>query len=94
MLQLNLTKDAADGSLLIEQLFSIVCKELDQSFSFGGSVPLFVAYFSFLFLYFIFLFLILVSPFILVVHSCDGCLSCLQLITLILCLFRAEATRR
>ncbi|PON35174.1 Phosphatidylinositol 3-kinase, Vps34 type, partial [Parasponia andersonii] len=38
-LQLNLTRDAADGSLLVEQLLDIVCKELDQSFSSGGSVP-------------------------------------------------------
>ena len=52
-LQLNLTRDAADGSLLVEQLFDIVCKELDQSFSSGGGVPWLVVYFSFLFLYFI-----------------------------------------
>ncbi|KAH7550462.1 hypothetical protein JRO89_XS13G0195500 [Xanthoceras sorbifolium] len=30
-LQLNLTRDAYDGSFLVEQLLDVVCKELDQS---------------------------------------------------------------
>ncbi|XP_062116266.1 serine/threonine-protein kinase ATM isoform X3 [Humulus lupulus] len=38
-LQLNFTRDAADSSLLVEQLLDIVCKELDQSFLSSCSVP-------------------------------------------------------
>ena len=38
-LQLNLTRGATDGSILVEQLLDIVCKELDQSISSGGSLP-------------------------------------------------------
>ncbi|XP_024025510.1 serine/threonine-protein kinase ATM [Morus notabilis] len=38
-LQLNLTRGATDGNILVEQLLDIVCKELDQSISSGGSLP-------------------------------------------------------
>ncbi|KAL5544201.1 hypothetical protein UlMin_007985 [Ulmus minor] len=38
-LQLNLTRGVTDGSVLVEQLLDIICKELDQSYTSGGSVP-------------------------------------------------------
>ncbi|KAJ7956242.1 Serine/threonine-protein kinase ATM [Quillaja saponaria] len=38
-LQLNLTRDAADGSYLVEQFLDVVCKDLDQSNISGISPP-------------------------------------------------------
>ncbi|KAJ8771786.1 hypothetical protein K2173_026963 [Erythroxylum novogranatense] len=38
-LQLNLTRGAADGSSLVEQLLDVLCKELDQSSLTGVGVP-------------------------------------------------------
>lgn len=54
-LQLNFARDAADSSLLVEQLLDIVCKELDQSFLSSCSVPWLVFCFCFSLSFFFFL---------------------------------------
>ncbi|CAL2261454.1 unnamed protein product [Prunus armeniaca] len=46
-LQLNITRGATDGSILVHQLLDIVYKELDQSYISNANVPRWVFSFSF-----------------------------------------------
>lgn len=45
-LQLNFTRGSSDGSFLVEQLLDVVCKELDQGYTFCSSAPWWVFSFS------------------------------------------------
>lgn len=51
-LQLNFTRGSSDGSFLVEQLLDVVCKELDQGYTFCSSVPWWVFSFSYLVCFF------------------------------------------
>lgn len=60
-LQLNITRGATDGSILVHQLLDIVYKELDQSYISNANVPRWAFSFSFP----LFFFLVIINFFFL-----------------------------